>query len=174
MFISPIRFLLLRCAADSAWPGLTIGILLLLLAGAVALLLQHRNGSSAGSPVAVGDLPEHQRIKYELHKKSAILATVNHALNTFLDSGDWSAASHHLLSFALKETQSEFGLLGAVLEGPVLRVLAHNGIQCAQPGDHDLYESKMKQYEKCGYFELELQQNLLGEVTQKSQNRSFH
>jgi hypothetical protein len=90
--------------------------------------LQRKNGSSAASSAAVGDLPEHQRIKDELHKKSAVLATVNHALNTFLDTGDWSAASRHLLSFALKETQSELGLLGAVLEGPVLRVLAHNGI----------------------------------------------
>jgi hypothetical protein len=76
----------------------------------------------------------------------------------------WSAASRHLLSFALKETQSEFGLLGTVLEGPVLRVLAHNGIHWAAGGN----QSKMKQREGCGNFELEHRQNLLGEVIQKA------
>jgi hypothetical protein len=48
------------------------------------------------SSAAGNDLPEHQHIKDELEKKSAILATVNRALNTFLDSGDWSGASRHL------------------------------------------------------------------------------
>jgi signal transduction histidine kinase len=163
-----ITFLLLLRVAESAWPGLAIGILLLLLAGVVVLLLQHENAAAGAPSAAVEDIPEHQRIKQELEKKSAILATVNHALNTFLDSGDWSAASRHLLSFALNETQSEFGLLGAVLEGPVLRVLAHNGAPWGKPGNHDLYESKMKQYEECGYFELEHRQNLLGEVIQKA------
>jgi hypothetical protein len=154
-----ITFSLLLHAADSAWSSAAIGILLLLLAGAVVLLLQRGNAAAGSSSAA-----EHQRIKDELEKKSAILATVNHALNTFLDSGDWSAASRHLLSFALKETQSKFGLLGAVLEGPVLRVLAHNGIHWAAGGN----QSKMKQHEGCGNFELEHRQNLLGEVVQKA------
>jgi signal transduction histidine kinase/CheY-like chemotaxis protein len=161
-------FLLFLRASGSSWSGLTIGILLLLLAGAVALLLRRENAATATRSTVDDDVPEHQLIKQELEKKSAILSTVNHALNTFLDSGDWSAASRHLLSFALEETHSEFGLLGAVLEGPVLRVLAHNGIHCGQPGDHHLYESKMKRYEECGYFELEHRQNLLGEVIQKA------
>jgi hypothetical protein len=92
-----ITFSLLLHAADSGWSSVAIGILLLLLllAGAVVLLLQRGNAAAGSSSAA-----EHQRIKDELEKKSAILATVNHALNTFLDSGDWSAASRHLLSFA--------------------------------------------------------------------------
>jgi hypothetical protein len=98
--------------------------------------------------------------------------TINHALTTFLDSGDWSAASRHLPSFALNETQSEFGLLGVVLEGPVLRVLAHNGIHCCESGDHDPYESRLKQYEECGYFDLEHPKNLLGDIIQKAKRCS--
>lgn len=132
-------FLLLLRASGSAWSGAAIGILLLLLAGAAALLLQREHAATAAGYSADEDVPEHQRIKQELEQKSAILSTVNHALNTFLDSGDWSAASRHLLSFALKETHSEFGLLGAVLEGSVLRVLAHDGIHWGEPCDHNLY-----------------------------------
>ena len=163
---SSIIFLLLLRVADSSWSGLAIVILLLLLAGAIALLLQCEHAATPST--TVDGATEHQRIKLELERKSALLATVNHALTTFLDSGDWSAASRHLLSFALNETQSEFGLLGVVLEGPVLRVLAHNGIHCCEPGDHHLYESSMKQYEECGYFDLEHPQNLLGDVIQKA------
>lgn len=165
-FASSITFLLLLRVADSSWHGLAIAILLLLLAGAIALLLQRENAATPSS--MVDDTPEHRRIKQELEKKSALLATVNHALTTFLDTGDWSAASRHLLSFALNETQSEFGLLGVVLEGPVLRVLAHKGIHCCQSGDHDPYESGLKQYEECGYFDLEHPKNLLGDIIQKA------
>jgi GAF domain-containing protein len=159
-----IIFLLLVRAISSF--ALAVAILLSLLAGTIALLLQC--GSSATPSTTVADIPEHQRIKQELEKKSALLSTVNQALTTFLDSGDWSAASRHLLSFALNETQSEFGLLGVVLEGPVLRVLAHNGIHCCEPGDHQLYDSRFKQYEESGYFDLQHPRNLLVEVIQKA------
>ena len=106
-----ITFLLLLRVADSSWFGVAIGVLLLLLMGAIVFLLQHEDAAAANPSDAIEDLSEHQRIKQELEKKSALLATVNHALTAFLDSGDWSAASRHLLSFALKETQSEFALL---------------------------------------------------------------
>jgi len=44
---------------------------------------------------------------------------VTQALTDFLDSGNWSAASQHLLTFAIQQTQSEYGFLGVILEGPV-------------------------------------------------------
>ena len=105
-----ITFLFLLRVADSSWFGVAIGVLLLLM-GAIIFLLQHEDAAAASPSDAIEDLPEHQNIKQELEKKSALLATVNHALTAFLDSGDWSAASRPLLSFALKETQSEFALL---------------------------------------------------------------
>jgi len=125
------------------------------------------NGELKGIMVTQEDIRERKRIERELQEKSATLAAVTQALNVFLETGDWSTASQHLLSFALRETQSEYGFLGVVLEGPVLRVLAHDGIQWDEGLSREPYESKKRQYVKEGYFEVPHGENLLGEVISK-------
>jgi PAS domain S-box-containing protein len=124
-------------------------------------------GKLTGILVTQEDIRERKRIERELQEKSSTLAAVTHALNVFLESGDWSTASQHLLSFALRETQSEYGFLGVVLEGPVLRVLAHDGIQWDERLSREPYESMKKQYVNEGYFEVQHGENLLGEVISK-------
>jgi len=124
-------------------------------------------GKLTGIMVTQEDIRERKRIERELQEKSATLAAVTGSLNTFLESGDWGAASQQLLSFALQQTQSEYGFLGVVLEGPVLRVLAHDGVHWDKEDSRELYESKMKEYVNAGYFEIIHEQNLLGEVIRK-------
>jgi PAS domain S-box-containing protein len=115
----------------------------------------------------IEDISERKRIALELQEKTHILRTVTHALNTFLESGDWSAASLHLLKFAIRETQSEYGLLGVVLGGSDLRLLAHDGIVWDANLNRDLYEGKIRQFETAKYFEVKHVNNLLGEVIAK-------
>src|SRR3989442_5325323 len=71
-----------------------------------------------GKPISamsvIEDIRDRKRIEQELREKSDVLATVTQALNTFLDKGDWSAASQQLLTFAIRQTESEYGLLGVV------------------------------------------------------------
>jgi two-component system, cell cycle sensor histidine kinase and response regulator CckA len=110
------------------------------------------------------DIRERKRVEQELKKKSATLSAVTDALNTFLETGDWSAASKHLLSFALKHTKSEIGFLGVVVEGPALRVLAHDGAVWSQSLNKEFYESKMQEQQECGYFEHEHHKNLLSKM----------
>jgi PAS domain S-box-containing protein len=124
-------------------------------------------GKLTGIMVTQEDIRERKRIERELQEKSATLAAVTGSLNTFLESGDWGAASQQLLSFALQQTQSECGFLGAVLEGPVLRVLAHEGVHWEKGDSRELYESKMTEYVRAGYFDVSHDQNLLGEVIGK-------
>ncbi len=124
-------------------------------------------GKLTGIIVTQEDIRERKRIERELQEKSATLAAVTGSLNTFLESGDWGTASQQLLSFALRQTQSEFGFLGAVLEGPVLRVLAHEGVHWDKGASRELYESKMTEYVNAGYFDIAHEQNLLGEVIRK-------
>jgi len=112
----------------------------------------------------IEDIRERKRIEQELQEKSDVLATVTQALNTFLDKGDWSAASQQLLTFAIRQTESEYGLLGVVLEGPVLRVLAHQGLVWDSKVNRELYEKIVRQYESERYFEVRHEHNLLGEV----------
>lgn len=125
------------------------------------------NGELSGIMGVVEDITERKRIELELREKTAVLATVTQALNTFLDLGDWSAASQHLLNFVVEQTQSEFGFLGVVLEGPVLRVLAHQGISWDVKINREMYDEKMRQHAAYGYFEVSHHHNLLGEVMRK-------
>ncbi len=110
------------------------------------------------------DIRERKRVEQELSEKSATLRSVTFALNTFLETGDWGASSQQLLSFALKQTESELGFLGVVVEGPVLRVLAHEGAVWDQTLNRELYEEKMCQYEKERYFEITHHDSLLNEL----------
>ena len=110
------------------------------------------------------DIRERKRIEQELKQKSAKLSAVTDALNTFLETGDWTAASGQLLSFALKNTKSELGFLGVMVDGPALRVLAQDGAIWSQTLNRELYHSKMRERQENGYFEHEHHKNLLSEL----------
>lgn len=104
------------------------------------------------------------KLARELDEKSSTLATVTQALNTFLETGNWSGASKQLLSFVLQQTKSEHGFLGVVLDGPVLRILAHDGIVWDKVMNRELFEAKMRQFAESDFFELSHRDNLLGEI----------
>jgi PAS domain S-box-containing protein len=121
----------------------------------------------SGLVAVIEDISERKKTETELQEKSAVLMAVTQALTEFLESGDWSAASRHLLTFAIQQTQSEYGFLGVILEGPVLRVLAHDGVTWDTQLNRALYEEKMGQHAEQGYFEIAHVNNLLGEVISK-------
>jgi CheY-like chemotaxis protein len=95
---------------------------------------------------------------------AATLAAVTDALNSFLESGDWAAASMHLLSHALKQTRSELGFLAVVLDGPILRALAQEGVVWDPHVNLQLYDAKMSQQAAQGFFELAHHKNLFEEL----------
>ncbi len=131
--------------------------------------LRDETGQLTGMMATIEDISERKRIDRELKEKSATLSAVTDALNTFLETGDWAAASKHLLVHVLKQTKSETGFLGVVLDGPVLRVLAHQGIEWDPQVNRQLYDAKLSQQAAQGFFELAHQKNLLGEVIHKGQ-----
>ncbi len=110
------------------------------------------------------DIRERKRVERELSEKTATLSSVTDALNTFLETGDWGEASKHLLAFALKQTQSELGFLGVVVDGPVLRVLAHDGVVWDQTLNREVYDEKMRQFAEAGFFEIAHHENLLSDL----------
>ncbi len=127
------------------------------------------NGKLVSTMRVIEDISERKRIEIELQEKTDLLSTVTRALNTYLEVGDWTAASRHLLAFAIQKTQSEYGFLGVVLEGPVLRILAHDGIVWDTKLNRELFEGKLGQFATCGYFEVEHKHNLLGEIILKGE-----
>jgi PAS domain S-box-containing protein len=117
-----------------------------------------------GIMATIEDISERKRIERELNEKTITLAAVTEALNSFLANGDWGAASKILLMHALKQTESPCGFLGVVLDGPTLRVLAHEGAIWDAQDNRQLYEAKIGQQTAQGYFELEHHGNLFGEI----------
>jgi signal transduction histidine kinase len=105
----------------------------------------------------------------ELNEQSATLATIARALTEFLETGNWSAASKHLLSYVIRETKSEFGFLCTVLDGAIVRVLAHEGIVWNENQSREVYEANMRQQARTGYFEIKHEENLVGEVIRRGQ-----
>ena len=131
--------------------------------------LRDEAGRLTGIMATIEDIRERKRIERELNEKSATLAAVTHALNSFLESGDWSAASKHLLAHTLQQTKSESGFLGVLLDGPILRVLAHDGLAWDPGVNCQLYDAKLKQQAAQGFFDVSYQKNLLGEVISRGQ-----
>jgi PAS domain S-box-containing protein len=131
--------------------------------------LYGEHGEFTGTMVVLEDISERTRIERELREKTSILSSVTQALNSFLDTGDWSAASRQLLHFAVQQTQSEYGFLGVVLESSTLRVLAHEGVVWDLKLNRDLYEEKIHQHSTQGHFEVQHEHNLLGAVISKGQ-----
>jgi two-component system, cell cycle sensor histidine kinase and response regulator CckA len=129
--------------------------------------LHDEAGQLMGLMATIEDITERKSIERELSEKTVTLAAVTDALNRFLESGDWAAASKRLLSHALEQTQSPCGFLGVVLDGPNLRVLAHEGGTWDESENRQLYEAKMSQQAAQGYFELSHHDNLLGEIIRK-------
>jgi len=127
------------------------------------------SGAVTGIVGVIEDISERKRIERELHEKTDLLSTVTQALNAYLDVGDWASASRQLLAFAIQKTQSEYGFLGVVLEGGVLRVLAHDGIVWDTRLNRELFEEKSRQFDERGYFEIEHSRNLLGEIIEKGE-----
>lgn len=113
---------------------------------------------------AVRDVSERKRIQDALQIKTEELQSVVTALTTFLDTGDWRTASRHVLRDALRMSQSNLGFAGAVVEGPVLRILAHEGLVWDPDVNREFFERAEENYRRLGYLEFRNFKNLFGAV----------
>ena len=124
-------------------------------------------GNASGLSTAIEDACEQRRIDQALKETTATLAVVNDVLNSFLESGDWNVASTRLLAHALQQTESPSGFLAVALDGPNLRVLAHEGAIWDEQENRQLYEAKMRQKTARGFFDLAHGGNVFGEIIGK-------
>lgn len=111
-------------------------------------------GKLQGLLCIVEDIREHEWIQRELHETSLVLSTVTKSLNVFLETGDWTAASRLLLSLAIHQTESRFGLLGVVLEGHALRFLTYEGVNRQPSHGHSAFDEKLRDFSQFGFFEV--------------------
>lgn len=105
---------------------------------------------------------ERRQSEQALSAKTVQLEAIHKSLVTFLGNGDWREASACLLRAILEQTSSEYGFIGVVVEGPILRILAHEGIQWDRTTNRALYESAMQRYDETGYLDFTNFENLFG------------
>jgi GAF domain-containing protein len=112
----------------------------------------------------LGTLFQRKRAEEALRAKTEQLTAVTDAMATFLESGDFQKASALLISNALRQTDSEYGFVGVVVEGPVLRILAHEGIVWDEVAGREFYNEALRTYQEVGYLEFTNFENLFGKV----------
>lgn len=89
-------------------------------------------------------------------------ATATESVKALLDKGNFKEASALLLSDARKETESEFGFVGVVLNDELLRLLAHEGFWWHATINRDFYEKMMRSFREDGYLDFLETHNLVG------------
>lgn len=113
--------------------------------------------------LAIGrDITSRKRIEQDLQTKNELLEAVAAATRQLLDADDLRGAAGTLLRTALKNTQSEYGFFGVVMDGPMLRMISHEGIRWNAIKSREFYEQALREYEQRGYLEFPNLESLIG------------
>ena len=110
------------------------------------------------------DIQERRVVEAQLLHKTNQLQTITDAMGSFLEHGNAREASQILLRGALQGSESEYGFAGILAPGPVLQILAHEGMVWSTDVNRAFYEKAMQSYERAGYLEFTDFRNLFGAV----------
>ncbi len=100
------------------------------------------------------DVTEQLKARENLRQKSELFAAVSDAMRIYLDTGDWKTAHALLLRCALRQTQSECGFVGVMVENGRLRILAHEGVRWDEHFGREIYDEAMRNQAEHGYIEF--------------------
>jgi GAF domain-containing protein len=99
---------------------------------------------------AIEDISGRKRMELDLQERTDLLSAVAHALNVYLENGNWNLASRELLSFVIGKTNSEYGFLGVMFDDGTLRVLGLDGSVWNEPLNRSLHEDTVRRYHEEG------------------------
>jgi PAS domain S-box-containing protein len=105
-----------------------------------------------------------QQAQDALMAKTEILTAVSESLAAYVERGDWQQAFGRLLRCALTLTGSEYGFVGVVVDGPELRVIAHEGIVWDAVVNREFYDAALREYDSRGYLTFTSFTNLFGQA----------
>src|ERR1700751_1767201 len=80
----------------------------------------------------------------------------------FLEQGNFKDAGAALLSQAREQTSSEFGFVGVILDGELLRLLAHEGFHWHETINREFYETMMRSFKENSHLDFLETHNLVG------------
>ncbi|WP_447974567.1 PAS domain S-box protein [Nitrospira sp. Kam-Ns4a] len=127
-------------------------------------LVRDAEGRPAHFIAQIQDITERKRAEAALRTQTGQLELIAETMTKFLENGDWREASAALLRGALRQTESEYGFIGVVAEGPALRILAHEGLEWHPAVNREFYEQAVRTYEAQGYLEFTNLDTLFGRV----------
>ncbi|MEK7306271.1 MAG: diguanylate cyclase, partial [Nitrospirota bacterium] len=125
--------------------------------------LRNRDGTISKLEI-FRDITDRKYLENTLEAKTDQLTVLIGAICFFLESGDWHKTSSMILRSALDQTDSKYGLVGVVMKGPVLRILAYQGIMWDRVKNVELYENVVRAFQDQGYIDFPWLDNLLGRV----------
>ena len=131
---------------------------------AYAAPLNDENGKRIGIMAAIEDISGRKRMELDLQEKTDILSAVAHALNVYLENGNWNLACRELLSFVIGKTSSEYGFLGVILDDGTLRVLGLDGSVRDEPLNRTRYEDTLRRLREEGSLKSSSLQELFAQV----------
>ena len=103
-------------------------------------------------------------VKPALNEVASPLQTIADAMMNFMENGNLQQASTPILLSALSQTASEYGFVGVALDGPVLRILTHEGFVWDETTNREMYEEVMHSLDARGYADFAKLDNLFGMV----------
>jgi len=115
------------------------------------------------------DVTERTRAEQALEEKSSQLQAITEAMMGFLEKGNLQQASTLLLHSAMKQTESEYGFVAVIVDGPVLRILTHEGFVWHDTLNREYYENAMRGLHEVGYMDFGTLDNLFGRVVTDKQ-----
>jgi PAS domain S-box-containing protein len=110
------------------------------------------------------DITQRKHAEEALLVKTGQLQIITETMLAFLETEGWRDASARLLRAALEQTASEYGFIGVVVDGPVLRILVHEGIVWDAAINRAFYDKAVQTYRERGYLEFRNFDNLFGRV----------
>jgi len=121
-------------------------------------------GTFAGYIGSCYDITDRKQAAEAAHVKTGQLQVITETILAFLETGDWRDATARLLRAAMEQTASEYGFIGVVVDGPVLRILVHEGIVWDAAINRAFYDKAVQTYQARGYSEFRNFDNLFGRV----------
>ncbi|HSR68296.1 MAG TPA: PAS domain S-box protein [Acidobacteriota bacterium] len=112
----------------------------------------------------IQDISERKRAEQALEEKTAQLQALTDAMMGYLESGDLAKAAGAILDEALCQTQSEYGFVAAVMDGPDLRILVHKGFKWDKTVNREIYDAAHRHLQEHGYIPFAKLDNMAGRV----------